>query len=71
MTGLTSNEPIGTTARLHVARIGATRLGAVPRSSQLTSTGVYAWARSDGAAGDTNDGQPPTAANGGWTTLRS
>jgi hypothetical protein len=68
---LTSNEPIGTTARLGVARLGATRLGAVPRSSQLTSTGTYAWARSDGAGGLTNHGQPSGAAQGGWTTVRS
>ena len=71
MSALTSNEPIGTTARLGVARLGAARLGAVPRSSQLTATGTYAWVRSDGAAGEVNDGRHPSAAVGGWTTGRS
>jgi hypothetical protein len=51
--------------------LGATRLGTVPRSSQLTSTGVYAWARSDGAGGLTNHGQPSGAVQGGWSTVRS
>lgn len=68
---LTSTEPIGTTARLGVARLGATRLGAVPRASNLTTTGTYAWTRSDGSGGNTNDGRPPGAATGGWTTVRS
>jgi hypothetical protein len=68
---LTSNEPIGTTARLGVLRLGASRLGAIPRASQLTSTGTYAWTRSDGMGGDTNDGQHPAAVSGGWTTGRS
>lgn len=68
---LTSNEPVGTTARLGVLRLGAGRLAAIPRASQLTTTGTYAWTRSDGLGGDTNDGQPPLAVNGGWTTVRS
>lgn len=71
MAALASNEPIGTTARLGVARLGAARLGAVPRSSQLTTAGVYAWTRSDGSAGETNDGRHPVAVVGGWVTLRS
>lgn len=71
MAAISSNEPIGTTARLGVARLGATRLGATPRSSQLTSTGVYAWTRSDGAVGEVNDGRHPAAVVGGWTTVRS
>lgn len=71
MASLQSNEPIGTTARLGVARLGAARLGALPRASQLTASGTYAWVRSDGADGLVNNGQPPTAAQGGWTTGRS
>lgn len=71
MAALQSSEPIGTTARLGVMRLGAGRLGALPRSSQLTSIGTYSWGRSDGMGGDVNDGQPPTAVNGGWTTVRS
>jgi hypothetical protein len=71
MAALTSNEPIGTTARLGVARLGAARLGAVPRASQLTSTGTYAWVRSDSAGGAVNDGRPPGAATDSWTTVRS
>jgi hypothetical protein len=70
--GLTSNEPIGTTARLGVLRLGAGRLGAIPRASQLVpGTGLYAWTRSDGVGGAVNDGRPVGAATGGWTTLRS
>jgi hypothetical protein len=68
---LTSNEPIGTTARLGVLRLGASRLGAVPRASQLQTGGIYAWTRSDGATGEVNDGRHPAAVVGGWTTLRS
>lgn len=69
---LQSNEPIGTTARLGVLRLGAGRLGALPRASQLKpGTGIYAWARSDGLGGNVNDGQPPLAEQGGWTTGRS
>lgn len=71
MPSLTSNEPIGTTARLGVLRLGASRLCAIPRSSQLKAAGIYSWVRSDGPSGDTNDGQPPVAANDGWTTVRS
>jgi hypothetical protein len=68
---LSSNEPIGTPARLGVARLGAARLGACPRASQLTVAGLYAWTRSDGSAGEVNDGRHPDAVVGGWTTLRS
>lgn len=72
MAAITSNEPIGTTSRLGVLRLGAGRLAAICRSGQLrTGTGIYAWLRSDGNNGDVNDGQPPTAVNGGWTTVRS
>lgn len=70
MTALTSNEPIGTTARLGVLRLGAARLSATPRSSQLNGA-VYAWTRSDGSAGEVNDGRHPDAVVGGWTTTRS
>jgi len=68
---LTSNEPIGTTARLGVSRLGATRLAATPRASQLTGTGTYAWERSDGPGGAVNDGRPPQSVVDNWTTLRS
>lgn len=68
---LTSNEPIGTTARLGVLRLGAGRLGAIPRASNLTATGTYAWVRSDGSGSQVNDGRPPGAATGTWTTVRS
>lgn len=71
MPALQSNEPIGTTARLGVLRLGAGRLGAIPRSSQLKSLGRYAWTRSDGVGGAVNDGRPPTAVVSGWTTVRS
>lgn len=71
MAAITSTEPIGTTARLGVLRLGASRLSAIPRSSQLKANGLYAWVRSDGPNGDINDGQPPVAANDGWTTARS
>lgn len=69
---LTSNEPVGTTARLGVLRLDAGRLGAAPRSSQLKlGTGIYAWVRSDGFGGEVNDGRHPSAVAGGWTTGRS
>lgn len=72
MATLQSTEPIGTTARLAGARLGATRLGAAPRSSQLKpGTALYAWTRSDGTGGEVNRGQPPVVGLGGWTTLRS
>lgn len=72
MAALQSNEPIGTAARLGVMRLGACRLGAVPRTSQLKpSTGIYAWVRSDGQGGNVNRGQPPAVALGGWTTGRN
>lgn len=72
MAALLSTEPIGTTARLGVMRLGAFRLGAVPRASQLKpGTGIYAWVRSDGIGPQVNHGQPPGAEQGGWTTVRS
>lgn len=71
MAAITSTEPIGTAGRLGVLRLGAGRLGATPRSGQLTSTGTYAWVRSDGAGSAVNDGRPPGAQTGGWTTVRS
>lgn len=71
MAAIQSNEPIGTTARLGVARLGASRVGAVPRASQLGALGIYSWTRSDGANGLVNAGQPPVAATGSWVTLRS
>ncbi len=71
MPALVSNEPIGTTARLGVLRLGASRLAAIPRASQLKAGGIYAWVRSDGPGGDTNDGQPPLAEQDSWTTGRS
>lgn len=71
MAALTSTEPIGTTARVGVMRVGAFRVGAVPRASQLKpGTGIYAWVRSDGAGGEVNDGRHPDAVTGGWTTTR-
>lgn len=72
MAAITSTEPIGTTARLGVLRLGAGRLGAICRASQLKpGTGIYAWVRSDGEGGAVNHGQPPGAEQGGWTTVRS
>lgn len=71
MAALVSTEPIGKTARLGVCRLGASRLCAIPKSTQLDALGRYAWIRSDGAGGDVNDGQPPLAANSGWSTVRS
>lgn len=69
---LTSTEPIGTTGRLAVLRLGAGRLAAAPRVSQMKpSTGIYAWVRSDGVGGEVNDGRHPAAVTGGWTTGRS
>lgn len=67
---LTSNEPIGTPARLGVARLGATRLGATPRASQITSAGIYAWARLD-TADSLREGEPPVNAQNSWTVGRS
>ena len=72
MAALQSNEPVGTTSRLEVLRLGAGRLAAIPRSSQLKpGTGIYAWVRSDGFGGEVNDGRPPDAVVGGWVTGRS
>ena len=59
---LQANEPIGTTARLGVLRLGAGRLGATPLASQLQpGTGLYAWDAT----------LPPGAVAGGWTVVRS
>lgn len=72
MAAIQSTEPIGTTARLSVLRLGAGRLSALPRSSQLKpGTGIYAWVRSDGIGGLVNHGQPPGAQQDSWTTVRS
>jgi len=71
MAKIASTEPVGTTARLNVWRLGAARLGAILRPNQMTTTGTYAWVRSDGAAAPLNDGRPPVSVTGGWTTVRS
>lgn len=70
MASLSSNETIGTPARLGVARLGASRLGAAPRASQITSDGVYAWARRD-TEDDLREGDPPASVENSWTTGRS
>lgn len=66
--GLTSNEAIGTPARLGVARLGATRLGACPRITQVKAPGVYAWERADSGV---KRGDPPTSVEDSWTVGRS
>ncbi len=68
---LTLNEPIGTPARVGVARVGASRVGACPDVNNIKSPGIYRYERSDGFGGDVNDGQPPLAEQGGYTTGRS
>lgn len=65
---LTSNEAIGTPARLGVARLGATRLGATPRASQIVAPGIYAWARVDSGV---KRGDPPDSVENAWTVGRS
>ena len=65
---LTSNEAIGTPARLKVARLGATRLGAAPRATQITATGLYAWGRVDSGV---KHGDPPGSVENSWTVGRS
>jgi len=70
MAAISSNETIGTPARLGVARLGATRLGAAPRLSQIASDGVYAWARRDTTDG-LREGDPPTSVDNSWTVGRS
>lgn len=65
---LTSNEVIGTPARAGVARAGATRSGAIPRATQITSAGIYAWAREDSGV---KHGDPPVSVENSWTTGRS
>jgi hypothetical protein len=67
---LTSNETIGTPARLGVLRLGASRLGACPRASQIVAPGVYAWARRDTDDG-LREGEPPGSAQDSWTVGRS
>lgn len=67
---LASNEPIGCPARVGVGRVGATRVGAIPDINNVVTPGVYRWERSDGVGGDVNDGQPPLAEQGGYTTVR-
>lgn len=68
MAALSSNESIGTPARLGVARLGATRLGAAPRATQITAAGLYAWGREDTGV---KRGDPPTSVEDSWTTGRS
>lgn len=68
MAALSSNEVIGTPARLGVARLGATRLGAAPRSTQVVSPGIYAWAWVDSG---TKHGDPPSSVENSWTVGRS
>ena len=65
---LTSNEVIGTPARSGVARSGATRSGAVPRATQITSHGIYAWGRVDSGV---KHGDPPGSVEDSWTVGRS
>jgi len=69
MAALSSNETIGTTARLGVARLGATRLGATPRDSQVESPGIYTWARTD-TTDALREGDPPVSVDNSWTTGR-
>ena len=70
MAALSSNETIGTPARLGVLRLGAGRLGAIPRASQLDSVGNYAWTRRDTDDG-AREGEPPGSAQDSWTVVRS
>lgn len=70
MPALSSNETIGTTARLGVLRLGAGRLGATPRASQLDSAGLYAWTRRD-TSDNRREGDPPTSEQNSWTVGRS
>lgn len=65
---LSSNESIGTPARLGVARLGASRLGATPRATQITTAGLYAWAREDSGV---KHGDPPGSAEDSWSVGRS
>jgi len=70
MAALSSIETIGTPARLGVLRLGASRLGAIPRASQLDSLGNYAWTRLD--TGDNlREGDPPNSVDDSWTVGRS
>lgn len=50
MAGLTTNESIGTSARINVARISSCRLGAVVPEDNLDPDldGTYGWKRADG-----------------------
>lgn len=67
MAALTSNEAIGTTARLGVLRLGASRLAAIPDANNLKSGGRYAWERVDSG---TKRGDPPGSVEDSWTTGR-
>jgi len=64
---LTSNEAIGTTARLGVARLGASRLSAIPDANNLKAGGRYAWERVDSGV---KYGDPPNSREGGWSQGR-
>lgn len=67
MASLTSNEAIGTTARLGVLRLGAGRLSAIPDANNLKAGGRYAWERKDSG---TKYGDPPGSVESGWSTTR-
>ena len=68
---LSTNESIGTTARLGVMRLGASRLGAVVTVDNLDkdADGTYGWKRLDDG---TRDGFPELSdpATGKWTIVR-
>jgi len=69
---LTTVETIGTSARLNVARLGATRLGGIITDDQLDKDldGTYAWKRLDGV--EPRLGAPADTAlqSGNWTITR-
>lgn len=68
MAALSSNEAIGTTARLGLLRLGAGRLGAVVDGPNLKpSSGLYAWTRVDSGV---KRGDPPGSVEDSWTTVR-
>lgn len=64
---ITSNEVVGTTARLGVLRLGASRLAAIPDANNLKAGGRYAWERKDSGV---KRGDPPGSVESGWTTGR-